>query len=453
MNHTRRSVLRKAAGLSALAIGTSGAASAATDCSNVPAYDANTAYSGGDQVIYEGSLWTAEWWTKGTAPSTSENVWTKQGDCGSGGGGGGGSDGGSGGSAADCSGVPAYDPNTAYSGGDQVVHNGSLWIAEWWTRGSAPAESEAVWTLEGSCRSDGGGDGGDGGGDDGDGGGGGGGGGGGIYSLYAGTWMNRVDGVTSRNLDHVYLTVLGDATDDGEVNAGWLAGCNTGSCSQKSLSTQTDTIQALQDNGVEVRVSIGGADGRVVARDASSATELKNAYANILDTLGVSTLDIDDENADQRSETLYEMRNEALAMLKTERPNVTVGFTVSATADGIVSYGHSRGKTWIKDAEKKGVGLDYVQPMTMYFQGDENFDSITQSLEGTVDFLETVYTGKSRSAIWSMVGVTPLLSQISTQDATQLVDYASQKGMYSIAPWSLNLDTNGEFSDIFKQFG
>ncbi|EMA52567.1 PKD domain containing protein [Halococcus salifodinae DSM 8989] len=335
--------------------------------------------------------------------------------------------------------MPQWNADTAYSGGDQVVHDGSLWTAEWWTRGSTPAESKSVWTREGTCRGGGGG--------------GGGGSAGGIYSLYAGTWMNPVDGVTSRNLDHVYLTVLGDATDDGKVNAGWLSGCNTGSCSQKPLSTQTDTIQALQNNGVEVRVSIGGADGRVVARDASSATELKNAYANILDTLGVSTLDIDDENADQRSETLYGMRNEALAMLKAERPNVTVGFTVSATADGIVSYGHSRGKTWIKDAEKKGVGLDYVQPMTMYFQGDENFGSISQSLEGTVDFLETVYTGKSRSAIWSMVGVTPLLSQISTQDATQLVDYAERKGMYSIAPWALNKDTNGKFSDIFTQFG
>jgi len=64
----------------------------------------------------------------------------------------------SGGSGVDCSGVSEWDSTVAYDGGDQVTHDGSLWTAEWWTKGTEPAESENVWTLEGSC--DGGGSGG-----------------------------------------------------------------------------------------------------------------------------------------------------------------------------------------------------------------------------------------------------------------------------------------------------
>jgi len=59
------------------------------DCSGVSAYDSSATYTGGDQVTYEGSLWTAEWWTSGTAPAESENVWTLEGSCGDSSGGGG----------------------------------------------------------------------------------------------------------------------------------------------------------------------------------------------------------------------------------------------------------------------------------------------------------------------------------------------------------------------------
>ena len=148
MNETRRNILRKASALGALALGASATASAA-DCSGIPEWDSSTAYNGGDQVTYEGDLFTAEWWTQGSEPDGSKSVWTNEGPCDGGGGGGGG--GGGDGDQADCSGVAAYDASTAYSGGDTVTYENSLWKAEWWTQGTAPAESENVWTLLGAC--------------------------------------------------------------------------------------------------------------------------------------------------------------------------------------------------------------------------------------------------------------------------------------------------------------
>jgi len=56
-----------------------------------------------------------------------------------------------GGEGVDCSGIAAYDPSATYTGGDQVTYDGSLWTSEWWTSGTAPAESENVWTLDGGC--------------------------------------------------------------------------------------------------------------------------------------------------------------------------------------------------------------------------------------------------------------------------------------------------------------
>lgn len=80
MTFTRRTVLRKVSAFSALTVGASGIATA-EDCRGVPRWDSNTAYSGGDQVVYDDVLWTAEWWTRGNPPDTSDDVWTNEGNC------------------------------------------------------------------------------------------------------------------------------------------------------------------------------------------------------------------------------------------------------------------------------------------------------------------------------------------------------------------------------------
>ncbi|WP_135661510.1 glycosyl hydrolase family 18 protein [Halorhabdus rudnickae] len=161
MKHTRRDILRKASELGALAVGASGVAAAA-DCSGVEEWSSSATYTGGDQVVYDGSLWEAKWWTQGDEPGASEwGPWEEVGSCSGDGGGDDGGDGGNdgGGDGADCSGVSAYDSSATYTGGDQVTYQEALWTAEWWTKGTAPSTSANVWTKEGSCG---------GGGDDGD---------------------------------------------------------------------------------------------------------------------------------------------------------------------------------------------------------------------------------------------------------------------------------------------
>lgn len=250
------------------------------------------------------------------------------------------------------------------------------------------------------------------------------------------------------------MSFVGDPTRDGEITPAWLANCQNRECEGKSLETYADEIQTLQDNGIEVGLSIGGWQSPVIARDADDPDSLKEVYTDLLDMFDVTHLDIDDENAKDpdRPNDLHEIRNEALAMLTDERSEVTVGFTVSATPDGIVDSGESSGQVFIEDAAEKGLNLDYVQPMTMHFDSDpENFETITSALEGTVDFLGEVYPEKSEDERWAMVGMTPYLGEITTDIATDLVDYGDEQGMYSIARWVLG-DDDGAFSDVFYEF-
>ncbi|MDI5966777.1 chitinase [Streptomyces sp. SL13] len=48
----------------------------------VAAYSATAVYTAGNQVSYNGHVWTAKWWTQGEAPSTGgSGVWTDDGSC------------------------------------------------------------------------------------------------------------------------------------------------------------------------------------------------------------------------------------------------------------------------------------------------------------------------------------------------------------------------------------
>ena len=39
--------------------------------SDIPEWNANTAYVGGNQVTYNGKIYEANWWTQGTNPETA----------------------------------------------------------------------------------------------------------------------------------------------------------------------------------------------------------------------------------------------------------------------------------------------------------------------------------------------------------------------------------------------
>ncbi|OBZ79038.1 Casein kinase II subunit alpha [Grifola frondosa] len=48
-------------------------------CGSVPAWNSGVPYTGGQQVAYNGHLWTAQWWTEDDTPGGSAGVWTDDG--------------------------------------------------------------------------------------------------------------------------------------------------------------------------------------------------------------------------------------------------------------------------------------------------------------------------------------------------------------------------------------
>ncbi|VDB91955.1 unnamed protein product, partial [Peniophora sp. CBMAI 1063] len=50
-------------------------------CSGVAAWSSAIAYTGGQEVTYNGELWQAKWWTEADVPGGAAGSWTLIGKC------------------------------------------------------------------------------------------------------------------------------------------------------------------------------------------------------------------------------------------------------------------------------------------------------------------------------------------------------------------------------------
>lgn len=79
-------------------------------------------YNAGDQIMYNGIAYTAQWWTKGNKPDSSD-VWKTT-----------------------STETQAWNASKAYNGGDKVIYDGKTYQAKWWIKGVKP-DSSSVWVL------------------------------------------------------------------------------------------------------------------------------------------------------------------------------------------------------------------------------------------------------------------------------------------------------------------
>jgi len=91
-----------------------------------PAFQATTTYTGGEIVSYQGLVYQAKWWTRGSAPDSTDAFEL----------------------ISDV--LLDYHANTVYEGGDRARYQEKLYEAKWWTRGTTPRDRDP-WKLIGDA--------------------------------------------------------------------------------------------------------------------------------------------------------------------------------------------------------------------------------------------------------------------------------------------------------------
>ncbi|MFD5146743.1 cellulose binding domain-containing protein [Streptomyces sp. NPDC058401] len=204
-------------------------------------------------------------------------------------------------------------------------------------------------------------------------------------------------------------------------------------------------IGALRAKGGDVRVSFGGAAGHELALNCGSAQELAAAYGKVIDQYRLTKVDFDIEGAALPDTAANSRRAQAITLLQASHPGLDVAFTLPVMPEGLTQPGVAL----LADAKKAGVRIDAVNIMAMdygpAYSGDMGRYAI-QAATATQAQIKGVL-GLSDAAAWKAVAVTPMIgvndvtSEIFTvADATQLVDFASEKGIGRLAMWSATRD-------------
>jgi chitinase len=217
-------------------------------------------------------------------------------------------------------------------------------------------------------------------------------------------------------------------------------------------------IKDLQSKGGDVIISFGGAQGGELAQTCTSVSDLTAAYANVVKTYGVNRLDFDIEGSVLGDSAANERRNQALAALQQQNPDVQVDYTLAVAPDGLP--GQEMGV--LQDAKAKGVNVSAVDIMAMDFGDGENAlnDALSAS-KATSGQLAGLY-GISGAEAYGRLGITPIAGKnddnetFSQDDAGQLQGFASSNGVQLLAFWevaSYDKATGYAYSKIFNKIG
>ncbi|MFC1408230.1 ricin-type beta-trefoil lectin domain protein [Streptacidiphilus sp. N1-12] len=222
-----------------------------------------------------------------------------------------------------------------------------------------------------------------------------------------------------------------------------------------SIGAFASQINALKSAGGNVIISSGGAEGGELAETCTSVTSLTAAYANIVNTYGITKLDFDIEGGTLDDSAANTRRNQALAALQAQNPSVQVDYTLAVDPTGLPS--EELGV--LQNAKSAGVNVSTVNIMTMDFGDGQNaLNDAEGGARGTAAQLASLY-GISTSAAYGRIGLTPIAGQnddnenFTQGNASTLESFAATNGVQELSFWEVDgydKGTGYAYSRIFN---
>jgi hypothetical protein len=233
-----------------------------------------------------------------------------------------------------------------------------------------------------------------------------------------------------------------------------------------------DQIHTIRQQGGDVIVSFGGADGTELAIAETNAPLLEAKYQSVIDQYKFSWLDFDIEGDALSNQSANVRRNLVLTRLQAKNPELIISFTLPVDPDGI----SVESRALLADAKAKGLKVHSVNVMTMDFGA--HFSKGRRMSD--VSIVSTIKAHEQCQSIdpAMQIGVTPMIGQndehgeiFAQEDARALIKWAqAQPWVCSLSFWASNRDagqsgkkgtdnhTSGieqkpwEFTSIFKPF-
>src|ERR1017187_1843672 len=204
-----------------------------------------------------------------------------------------------------------------------------------------------------------------------------------------------------------------------------------------AFSTQINSLKSAGGNAI---ISFGGESGGEVAQTCTSVSSLTAAYANVVNTYGVTRLDFDIEGSTLGDTAANNRRNQALAALQAQNPAVQVDYTLAVAPNGLPAQELGV----LQSAQSYGVKVSVVNIMTMDFGNGQNaLNDALSAAQDTAGQLASLY-GISTTQAYARLGLTPIAGQnddneyFSQANASTLESFAATNGVQELSFWEVD---------------
>ncbi len=244
------------------------------------------------------------------------------------------------------------------------------------------------------------------------------------------------------------------ASSPGSCTPSWGAAYDLAQANQRIALRSR--IAQLRGYGAAVVVSFGGAAHTSLDVACPSATALAGAYQSVIDTYGLSTIDLDVEGAALDSFAAERRRSAAVRILEDtaarEHRTLHVWLTLPVEPGGLQDNASSVVRAMLASRDRlTGIDVMAMDFATPPAGGATMLDEVERALTSTDAQLTRLlprYGIELRPAqVWRRLGVTVMIGQndvqgehFTTADASGLVAFVRGKGMGRLSMWSLNRD-------------
>jgi hypothetical protein len=204
-----------------------------------------------------------------------------------------------------------------------------------------------------------------------------------------------------------------------------------------------EQIEAIRNQGGEVKVSFGGANGVELGVACTNLAALIGEYQAVIDAYRLTFMDLGITGAASADSGSVARRS---AALQQRNPGLKVSLTLPVRPEGLTGDGLNV----VRSARDAGVSVDLVNIMAMDF-GRPNQDYGTLTIDAVISTatqLKTVFPDKSDAQINRMVGVTPMIGRNDDQgtfdqdDARGLIALANSTHIGFVSFWETLRDRN-----------
>ena len=231
--------------------------------------------------------------------------------------------------------------------------------------------------------------------------------------------------------------------------------------SAQPLNYYTSDIAALRAAGGDVIPSFGGfsADqgGTEIADSCKDVSQIAADYESVINTLGVTRLDMDVEAKSLNNTAGIDRRNQAIAMTEAWAKQQGIPLQIQYTI-AVEQYGlDPNGEAVLQNAVADQATVTSVDIMVFdYYIAGEGVVNMGQAAinaaTNTHTQLASIFTSLTSAQLWTMEGMTllpgiddyPKKTEVtSLTDAQTMLGFAQSNGMNFLSIWAVQRDNGG----------